>query len=180
MPAGSDAVPPCRRGLVSLLIALILIPHAAAVLADGEWWPWSSCAMFSRRLAPDQTRYAFAFIAETAAGERTVDPRAIGAGLTRGVRFFFSHVYGSCDPDCPQGAFPGDTPTAFAQRMARWHRAFGDALVARGVLDDAGFTALRCELLRIGSDGAIAERRPIGRYLRADDVFVHAPAVVPP
>lgn len=179
-PTTAITAPRCRRSLVSLLIVLLLAPHAAAVLADGEWWPWSSCSMFSRPLASGQTRYAFQFIAVTGSGEQTVDPRAVGAGLTRGVRFFFTHVYGSCDPDCPQGAMPGDSPAAFAQRMATWHRAFSDALVARGVVPEQGFSALRCELVRVGEDGGVIERRRLGRYLRTTGVFEHAVTVVPP
>ncbi len=163
-----------RYALPHLWIALILAPLLVAGVMGIERWPWSACAMFARYRQPGEMRWRFYLLARPAEGEfAAVEPERYGLRPAQLWRLFFVHVYGSTDPQLPQGAFPHDTPAAFTARMGDWFAGLGMYLRQRGMPGSESWIEMRLDLASIDPAGAETSRRTIGIYSITSAIFRH-------
>lgn len=158
------------------MAAAVLAPQVAVSVAGSERFPWTCAPMFAHHVRADEDLYAFRFLAETAEGRCTeIRWRDVGLQAKRSGRVFFARCYGSAEPWYPVHAIAGDTPEAFAGRLAAFLSGLHELAERRCPERVADATGILLVLDRIDPAGRKTGTRELGRWDRASGAFLHFP-----
>lgn len=171
-------VPLSHKVYAWIVTALFLLPELFAIALPIENWPVTSAPMFAHYVGLETPRYQFRFVGEY--GNRKKKARKIRGskiGLTERklMRHFFGKVYGSIDPRAPWGHFLNDTPEKFEARLSRFFRGLVIQINKKKKWRkySKGLQSIRLEVVKLGPDNQIEEKRVVGTFSLKTGQFTH-------
>jgi hypothetical protein len=165
--------------LVVAFSLALLAPNLWAIVEPYEDWPYTSLPMYAHYVDRDTPRYKFVFVGERSdGGEQELSAYSVGVDYAA-MRFFFTHVYGSMESGAsPFNRFPGDTRSAFEERLSRFFAAYVRRYQSR--FPNQSLRGIRLQVARLQWEGnGIGELRQLGRHDVASGRFSHTWTAAP-
>ncbi|GAB4237980.1 MAG: hypothetical protein Tsb0034_13390 [Ekhidna sp.] len=151
---------------IGLVFTFFCGANLYGVLFGKEAFPFSNNPMFGHYVTTEDTLATLTFVIESEGRMSDLSFKDIGLWEVRTLRYYFSHVYGSSEPNSPQSDHISNED--FIMKNAEFFKGISTYLKNREINHDRISLAIDF----FTSDGRFKRRRIVGSYLANDENFV--------